>query len=695
MSLKIFRTVAVIIFFLVTPPCIIFKCYCQTHNYQVQIARDSFGVPHIYGKTDADAAYGLAWAHCEDDFTGVQQALLSGKNMLGRVTGKEGVIFDFGLQFLGIDELVETKYESALSEDFKKVVEAYIDGVNDYAKKYPDEILCKKAFPFTPKDLIKGSVLTTSLFAGVGMALRAIREGRIEDFSSLNDFGSNSIAVSPIRTEDSKAWLVINSHQPLEGRFSWYEAHIKSDEGWNITGGLFPGGTTIFLGVNEYLGWAHTTNYHNFGDIYRLSVKKGKYLYDGSYKKLIRCKARLNLKFGGLILPVSKKFYRCEYGPVLKTSKGYYAIRFPSYEDIRVPEQWYRMNKAKNLAEFEAALRYEAVPLFNVMYADVKGNIYYHSSGRIPLRNPALNWKNPIEGTSSVYKWTSLVPFEHKPHILNPSCGYIQNCNQTPLHVTGDSCEWKGNFVGLQRFNYNRGERMKEMFDSIEGPISWKDLLRIKYDKRYSFHGAYQRNFYHLYHLDPSKYPDIADAIEIIKKWNLEATPDNRQASLILVIHDLLVKKFRCPFAYLMVQRQPLSEEACVEIVRLAKKFLLKTHGRLDIPMGEMFRHQRGDKSYPASGMREVCRAADPKLIDKKRGIYKSVNGDGLTILAKFGLDGKVEIQSVNAFGNSARPESRHYTDQMELFVKEQFKTATLDMDEIFKKALRIYRPGE
>ncbi len=667
----------------------------QINPANVQIARDSFGVAHIYGKTDADAAYGLAWAHCEDDFVGIQEAMLSGKKMLGRVRGKDGVLFDYGLQFLGIDTLVNNRYEKDIAPDFKKIMDAYVQAVNEFAAAHPDEVLLKKSLPFTTLDMLKGTVLTTSLFAGLGLTLKAIREDKIKNFTALNEVGSNSIAVSPTRTDDGKSWLVINSHQPLEGRFSWYEAHIMSDEGWNMLGGLFPGGASIFVGANEHLGWAHTTNFHNFGDVYELKVKNGKYLYDGEYRSFSKGKAKLKVKLGGIVLGVTKKLYNCAYGPVYKTKKGWYAVRFPSYENIRCTEQWYRMNKAKNFTEFETALKYEAVPLFNVMYADVDGNIYYNSNGRIPLRNPALNWSNPIEGTSSKYKWNSLVPFDKKPTVFNPVCGYLQNCNQTPLHVTGDDCEWKGDFVGLQRFNYNRGERMKEMFDSIKGKITWSDVLRVKFDKRYAANGSYARNFKNLYNLDAGKYPDIADAINTIKKWNWEATANNREASIVLVTQEKLVKRYNAPFAFLMIQKKPLSEQECVEAVREAKQFMLKTHGTIDLPMGDIFRHQRGNVSYPASGLREICRAADPKLIDKKKCVYKSSNGDGYMQFIKFSKNGKVEISSVNAFGNSSRADSPHYTDQMELFVNEKTKPMTLNREEVFKNAVRIYNPGK
>lgn len=140
--------------------------YAQINTSNITIARDSFGVPHIYGHTDAEAAYGLAYAHCEDDFKSIQQNLLAGKGMLGEVSGKDGVLFDFGLQFFGIDTLVDNNYERALSNSFKKVLSGYIQGVNDYAAKHPEEVLLKKALPFSEHEMIKSSTLTLTLFAG-------------------------------------------------------------------------------------------------------------------------------------------------------------------------------------------------------------------------------------------------------------------------------------------------------------------------------------------------------------------------------------------------------------------------------------------------------------------------------------------------------------------------------------------------
>lgn len=664
----------------------------QINPAHITIARDSFGVPHIYGYTDADAAYGLAYAHCEDDFKSIQQNLLAAKGMLGEVIGKEGVLFDYGLKFFDIDTLVDNNYDQKLSADFKKVLAGYIQGVNDYAAKHPEEVLLKKALPFTAKEIIKSSTLTLTLFAGAGMALKSIKENHIELLHQPNEVGSNSMAISPARTEDDKAWLLINSHQPIEGRFAWYEAHLKSDEGLDVMGGLFPGGASIFVGSNKNLGWAHTTNYHTFGDIYKLKHRGNKYLYDGEWKKFETKTAHLKIKLGEIKIGIPKKIRSCEYGPVFQTPHGWYAIRFPGAMDCRAMGQWYRMNKSSNFHEFETALKMEAIPLFNITYADVDGNIFYQSGCQVPLRDSSLNWHLPITANTSNFKWNSLVPYASKPSVLNPSCGYLFSCNQTQYSVSGKDCTWKGNFVGIQQFNYNRGERFGEMLGEVKGKFSWQDFLRVKFDKSYSKNASYAQNFKTAFALDEKKYADIADVIKKLKAWNWSGDSENKNAAVAMIMQEKLQKEWKVPFAFLMIKKQPLLENDLVSALRYTKKFMLNKYGTIDVKLGDVQRMIRGQVSLPASGLREVARAADPKLYDKTKGIWRITGGDGYIQVNKYSKSG-VEINSVNAYGSSSHSESKHYTDQMEMFTKQEMRPLSLKKEDVLKRAESVYHP--
>lgn len=669
----------------------------QIDPKNVSIVRDSFGVPHIFAKTDAEVAYGLAWAHCEDNFHDIQLNGIGGRGRRGEVEGKDGVIFDFALKFLGIDTLVDHRYESDFSPEFKKVIEAYVQGVNDYAYKHPDEMMLKKLLPFTKYDIIKGYCITTTLLSGVGYAIKAIRSGHVDEYMKPNEKGSNSICISPSRTEDQKAWLLVNSHQPLEGPYAWYEAHLSSEEGWNVIGGLFPGGIGIFVGCNQNLGWAHTNNFHSFGDVYALQVKGHKYLYDGQYVPLQYKKIPLKVRLGYVTLAVKKKVAYCDYGPVYKYKGVSYALRFPSYTNIKGAEQWYRMNKSRNFEEFEACMKMDALAMFNTLYADIDGNIYYHSAGMMPQRDPSLNWKNPIPGISSKYKWTQLLPYEKKVTYKNPSCGYLYNANNTPLHASGTACNWTGEYYpGLQLFEYNRGERLHKLFTALDNSkISWEDFRRIKFDKSYDSSGSYADRFKAIYNLDAASHPKIADAIQLLKRWNFENDIHNREASLALVVHHFLQQKIKEPFGFLMIREKKVSETEAVWAISEARKFLLKTQHMLNPPLGDIQRLIRGNVSIPASGSREVLRAADAKLYDEEKGIFRISGGDAYMQMVKLSKTGGVEIQSITAYGSSSRPWSKHYTDQMRSFQRQEFKSMTFDRSLIFNRAERIYFPGQ
>jgi len=194
-----------------------------TPKYNVEIVRDSFGVPHIFGKTDADCAYGLIWAECEDDFNTVQWGLLLAKNMLGRHLGIEGAKIDYAVQLMRIRKIIDEKYETDVSPEFKKLLQAAADAGNKYAELHPDEVLVKQAIPVGPKDFIAGYMLSMALMTGVDGALNSMVNGTVPEVSfGEKGRGSNAMAFNSRKTTDGNVYLDINSHQPLEGPLSWY-----------------------------------------------------------------------------------------------------------------------------------------------------------------------------------------------------------------------------------------------------------------------------------------------------------------------------------------------------------------------------------------------------------------------------------------------------------------------------------------
>jgi acyl-homoserine-lactone acylase len=135
-------------------------------KYDVEIARDSFGVPHINGKTDADTAYGLAYAHAEDDFSTIEDVVAMTRGRYGALAGSDGAKVDYVLHFLGARETADRRY-TELSPEVRAVAEGYAAGLNHYAKKHPQEVRLSKLFPVTGQDIVTGFVLRAPFFYGL------------------------------------------------------------------------------------------------------------------------------------------------------------------------------------------------------------------------------------------------------------------------------------------------------------------------------------------------------------------------------------------------------------------------------------------------------------------------------------------------------------------------------------------------
>ncbi|GJM36123.1 MAG: penicillin amidase [Saprospiraceae bacterium] len=670
----------------------------------IKIVRDEFGVPHIKAPTDREVAYGLAWAECEDDFRTLQEQMLAVRGLLGRVKGKEGIFIDFGVKFMGLREIVEQDYEQALSPEFKPVLQQFVAGVNNYAALHPKEVLLKKLFPLTLQDVLMGYSLGLVTLSGATKDLQQILDGSIVGQKKSNfPAGSNAIAISKKKTTDGKTYLAINSHQPLEGWYSWYEAHLVSDEGMNILGGTFPGGASIFLGANEQLGWAHTVNHADFSDVYALKMhpkKKLQYRFDGNWKKLEKKRYKAKIKvLGFLNIPIGRKVYQSVYGPTFKTKKGFFAWRFVAAHSVRAAEQWYWMNKANNFQEFKAALEMQGIPCTNIVYADREDNIYYISNGRLPRRNPNYAWQEVLPGDTSSTLWTNqYFPLDSLPQVLNPESGYVFNMNNTPFSASAAADTPKetpaNTVMGYQEtgLETNRSARFMELIAQYDR-LTYEDFKSIKNDIQYpaQLMTPELTNLEILLHLNPVVYPDIADAIKLLDDWDRRTDFENTTAPLFMTIIRELVEKLKAEHRYHRAGQ--INEEDAVAAIRAAKKQLLKRFARISLPLGEVQRHIRGQVNIPLEGGPDVLAAMYSK--PTKDGRYdKGFAGDSYIELVSFGENG-VAIESINVYGSSARPESPHFTDQMEMFTNKQLKPMTLDWEAVLKSAKKVYSPME
>ncbi|MDZ4845364.1 MAG: penicillin acylase family protein [Chitinophagales bacterium] len=687
-----------------------FKNYKPLTNINpenIDIVRDSFGVPHIFAKTDAEVAYGLAWATSEDDVENSQFIICALRGYLGRKQGLDGVKVDYAVKMLGVTKYVEEHYKE-LPEDYKHLLKGYCDGANSYFLKYPEKGWFKKIFPVRPQDIVAGHMLAMALMGGVDGTINSIINGSIKNKvigERPEGSGSNAFAFNSAKTLDGSAYLAVNAHQPIEGLLSWYEAHLCSEEGWNITGALFHGSPTIYLGSNEYLGWAHTTGQLDETDVYKLEMhprKNLQYKFDGKWLKLEKYNAKLRVAVGKkkrITIPVPKKYWVSIYGPTLKTKHGVYSIRMPALMDVKPSLQWYRMNKATNFSEFKKALEIQGLSRQNITYADRRDTIYFLSNGLIPDRNKNYNWSKVLPGDTSATLWTKFLPIDSLANFLNPECGFVFNTNNAGFEAT---CETENGklpqyhpHIGYENEFNNRSLRFYELMNEVYANklITFEELKKIKFDsqfpKRITFKGKFW--FDDFFKLNADDYPDIADAITRIKNFDLQAdTADRNYPIMMFSIYKMLDAEHSEEGKG--IKTDSVKRIAFyVSCVRKAKEHMLKHFGTLDISTGQTQVLERGGKAFGLNGAPDALRAVYCRFMDDGR--LRMFVGDGYVQLTRFTKAGP-EIYAISPYGASSDPKSPHYNDQMEMFSKEQMRKVSLKKDVVYKSAEKISHPN-
>jgi len=670
-----------------------FCAIAQINPAAIDIVRDSFGVPHIFAKTDQEVAYGLAWAHSEDDFSTIQTCFLAAKGLLGAVKGKEGAAIDYVVQAIRAKELVEEKF-STLSPDFVRVLEGYCAGFNAYAKAHPKEVLHKRLVPITPRDMAAFGVLQLFVFTGGDVALQSIVAGTVPTAHWPTVHGSNAYAFNSHKTKDGQVYLNINSHQPWEGIVAWYEAHLCSEEGWNITGGLFPGAPCILHGNNEYLGWAHTVNNPDKTDVFQLEMnpKNGlQYHFDGQWRTLEARSIRLKVKISGVKLSVRKQAWWSVYGPTFKNKKGMFAIRSSGMFDIRALEEWYRMNKAQNFTQFYKALKMESIPGFNLVYADRYDTIFYVSNGKLPIRTPGYDWLHTVPGNTSRTLWGQFHPLEDLPQTLNPTSGYLFNSNHSPFNASAPADNLNvarfDSTMGYETTENNRSRRFMELIAPL-AKIDYTDFKRIKYDQQLPAKISYAVNLDSLLLLSGAQYPDIAPLIDTLHRWNRQSDIYSVGAAQFLATIQYVSKKYHLKDIY---QRKTLTTAESVDALRHTKRYLMKHFGRLAVPLGDYQKMVRGKKERQLAGLPDVIAAI--YSTPYKKGMVKGFVGDCMIQLVRFTPQGPL-IESVNTYGASNRPNSKHYSDQMDMFLEHKTKPMFLDKKTVYTRAERVYHPS-
>ena len=669
-----------------------------SREYDVEIARDSFGVPHINGKTDADTAYGLAYAHAEDDFSTIEDVVAMTRGRYGALAGSDGAKVDFVLHLLGARETAERRYLE-LSPQVRAVAEAYAAGLNHYADKHPDEVRLSKLFPVTGQDIVTGFVLRAPFFYGLDGTIGALAEGKPQPRESAARMtpigrdpemnGSNAFAIAPKRMADGKTWLISNSHQPYEGQVAWYEAVTHSGEGLDMAGALFPGSPFVLLGHNRNLGWTNTVNRPDLIDVYKLVLNEAgdKYRFDGKWLTLQSKRIWLPVKFGPFKLPVPQTVYRSIHGPVIKNGNGAFAVRYAGIDSVMAVEQYYRNTKAANWDEWTKSMALGGIPATNFIYADKTGRVAYIYNALFPDRKPCFDYTGILPGDTSASLWNGPVGFDRYPKIVDPASGFVQNANNNPFLAAGPGSEMVRTdyspYLGIELGMTNRGLRATEMLSS-DTSITPEELLAIKMDTGYSkqsWVGSWMASFAAL---DLTDDPELQKAQKLLAGWDWSS--DGKGAA------DSFAERIIRFGARPNWRGDPMPDAR--KTLQEAVDEFTQRFGRIDPPLADIQRLRRGNVDMAMLGGTDALRATtmwDGEQPDKKVRVR---HGDSFIMLIRWDKDGKLTSESIQPYGAATtRPDSPHYTDQMKLFVAGKYKPVHFEWADAVKVAKRRYRP--
>jgi|TARA_B110000971_G_scaffold120256_2_gene123143 penicillin amidase/acyl-homoserine-lactone acylase len=699
-------------------------------QYEVTIRRDTRGVPHILGTTNPDVAFGFAFAQAEDNWQLIEDSMPFYRGNSALYTGQDGAITDYLVKWLGLWETLEANYKWDISPDVRAYVEAYADGINYYAATHPDQV-DERVLPVSGKDIVAGFMLRHLLFYGFEGSIkeltkptrqRAVSEiirptvietllDRVEDAEPLfqppailqqapNEIsiggvpiGSNAFAIAPKISAEGSTRLAINSHQPTTGPVAWYEAHLKSSQGLNVMGGLFPGTPMVSVGFTENLAWGATVNSPDLVDVFVLEINPNntnQYRLDGQWQDLAVSEVALEIRLWGFFpWTVTQEVLASKHGPVLRTDHGTYAVRYAGMGELRQVEQWYRMNLATNLAEWREAMSMQAFASFNFVYADKEGNIMFLHNSLTPKRDPRYDWSLYLPGDDSSLIWKENLSFARLPQVINPASGYVHSANQTPFNVTAEADNVKIEKYapghGFQMDMTNRAVRGLELFQTLGPRISKEEFSAIKHDKFYSPNTDYVA---YLGQIAEVEFTDSKrqQAQKILAAWDLGTDLANTSAAMGTCV-------------FLAAQpKENRHEDGKPEISKILDNCIAgldNAVGRMDPPWGEVNRHVRGDLNLPVAGGPDILRAIYGRGIDQD-GYLTNVAGDGLYYLVEWDAAGALTVEGVHQFGSATLDEtSPHYADQAEDYALEILHDPWFSEAALQQNLLRAYRPGD
>ena len=668
----------------------------------VTVYRDTYGVPHVFGRTDASAAFGFAYAQAEDNFWRVEENYIHAIGRASELYGVETLDEDRLNRALEIPRLAQVEYRR-LDPQMKAICDAFAAGLNYYLIQHPQvhPRLLTKFEPWFPLAFIRYNYYQNGFARDPNLRSEKLQTAELERGPGANQ-GSNGWVVAPSRSANGRALLFINPHLPFFGSGQVYEGHIQSDQGWNFTGYTRFGFPFPYVGHNENGGWVSTDNAADQADVYFETfddpARPLAYKYGNGYRTASEREEEIKVKTPGGLESRHFKMRRTHHGPIVAERDGkLLAIRMATFEDDGWLREWFDMTRARTLAELKRAMAPLRMQFGNVMYADRQGNIFYLYNGAVPRRDPRFDWQKPVDGSDPATEWRGYHTMAELPQLTNPKTGWMQNCNTTPFLLTdkGNPDPKRYPRYMVQEGDNLRGQVSREIL-SANGNFSFDEWARAAFDTRVISTDLLLPGLVAALRKETES-ARLRDAVDVLTKWDRRGASDAVGMTLFALWRERWSRNNSANRS---------SPEAQVAAFTEVLDTLEKTFGTWRVTWGELNRLQRRDESkaqnfqdarpsLPVPGVNGGDGAvftfyATP--VDGQKRRY-GVAGASYISVVEFGP--QVRALSVHVFGASGHADSKHFMDQAELYARRQFKPAWFTLAEIRAHLEAAYHPGE
>ena len=678
----------------------------------VTIYRDTYGVPHVFGRTDASTMFGFAYAQAEDNFWRVEENFIAALGRGAEVHGEEALNEDRRNHALEIPRLAREEY-ARLDPKMRAICDGFAAGFNYYLARHPEVTprLLKSIEPWYTLAFIRYNYYQNGFARDNNLWSTEFRTAEVSAELQQN-VGSNGWVVGPSKTVRGYAMLFINPHLPFFGSGQVYEGHIHSDEGWNFTGYTRFGFPFPYVGHNENGGWVSTDNAADLEDVYLETFDDPKrplaYKYGAGYRLATEREEEILVKTSTGMETRRFKMRKTHHGPVVAARDGkLITIRMAKFESDGWLRQWYDMTKANSLAELKRAIAPLNMLFGNIMYADKQGNTFYIYNGAVPRRNPRFDWTKPVDGSDPATEWRGYHTMAELPQLTNPKTGWMQNCNTTPFLLTSEGNPDPKNYPKymVQEGDNLRGKISREILMNTP-KFTFADWRRVAFDTRVMATAARLPELIGALKGGlqlasgggtPADAKRIREATEILERWDRRSTIDSIAMTLFSLWNNRVSRD--------RTQDKPVMQRHLAHFKEVLDE-LERDFGTWRVSWGEINRLQRLDESkgekfsdarpsLPVPGISGndggvFTFYAAPEKDQKRR--YGVAGGSYISIV-EFGP--KVTTLSVHTFGASGNPASKHYSDQAELYARGEFKPAWFTLSDIRANLEAAYHPGE